>query len=85
MRLILFLLIATIIIGLFLYSKLLPYKERLTGNYKRIFDFFNNLFTPLLGGLKNLSKPATVGQGLAVDMSQVILLVILLLVLKLFA
>ncbi len=85
MRLLLFLLIGTVIVGLFLYSKLLPYKDRLTGNYKKIFNFFNNLFTPLLNGLKSLFKPSTVGQGLAVDMSQVVLLIILLLLLKLFS
>ncbi len=83
MKWILFLLIAAVIVGLFLYSKLLPYKDRLAGNYKKAFDFYNSLFTPLLNGLRSAFKPATVGQGLAVDMSQLVLLIILLFLLKL--
>jgi hypothetical protein len=82
MRLLLFLLVSTVIIGLFLYSKLLPYKDRLNLRYKKIFDFFNNLFTPILNFLKGFMKPFNVGQGLAVDMTQILLLVILLLILK---
>ena len=68
-----------LIIGLFLYSKLLPYKEKLNGQYKGVFNFFNSIFTPILNGLKSLVKPFQVGQGLSVDMTQIVLLVLLLL------
>lgn len=71
-----------LIIGLFLYSKLLPYKNRLTGKYLNTFIFFERIFTPLLNFLKRFSKPAQVGNGIAVDMSQIILLVLFLLILK---
>ncbi len=82
MKLLLFLLLSTVIIGLFLYSKLLPYKDRLNQKYRKIFDFFNNLFTPILNLLKGFMKPFNVGQGLSVDMTQILLLAILLLILK---
>jgi hypothetical protein len=36
------------IIGLFLYSKLLPYKDKLNNQYKGIFNFFNAVFEPIL-------------------------------------
>jgi hypothetical protein len=36
------------IIGLFLYSKLLPYKDKLNNQYKGIFNFFNTMFSPIL-------------------------------------
>ena len=76
---ILHILINVLIIGLFLYSKLLPYKDKLSGQFKSIFDFFNSIFTPILNSLKSLFKPFEVGQGLSVDMTQLVLLIILLL------
>jgi len=76
---ILHILINILIIGLFLYSKLLPYRDKLSGQFKSIFDIFNSLFTPLLNSLKLLFKPFEVGQGLSVDMTQLVLLIILLL------
>lgn len=78
------LIIEFMIIGLFLYSKLAPYKDRLAGQYKGIFEFFSNIFEPILCFLKKILKPYQVGQGLWLDMSQVLLLVLLLILLKLF-
>lgn len=66
------------IVGLFLYSKLQPYKDRLSNRYKGIFNFFNNVFSPVLNFLKKFFKPFQVGQGLAVDMTQIVLLILLL-------
>jgi hypothetical protein len=68
------------IVGLFLYSKLLPYKDKLNNQYKGIFYFFNSIFTPILNSLKSVVKPFQVGQGLAVDMTQIVLLLIFLLI-----
>lgn len=70
------------IIGLFLYSKLLPYKDKLNNQYKGIFNFFNSLFTPVLTFLKKFIKPFQVGQGLSVDLTQIILLILLLILLS---
>jgi len=69
-----------LIVGLFLYSKLLPYKDRLNQKYAGVFNFFNKIFTPLLNGLKSLVKPFQVGQGLSVDMSQIVLLILFLII-----
>jgi len=76
---ILHILLNVLIIGLFLYSKLLPYRDKLSGQFKSAFDFFSSIFTPLLNSFKSLFKPFEVGQGLSVDMTQLVLLVILLL------
>ena len=76
---ILHILINVLIVGLFLYSKLLPYKDKLNGQFKSAFDFFSSIFTPILNSLKSLFKPFEVGQGLSVDMTQLVLLIILLL------
>jgi uncharacterized protein YggT (Ycf19 family) len=80
MYFIIYLLLNVLIIGLFLYSKLRPYKDRLDKKYQSVFGFFSKLFDPVLGFLRGRIKPFQVGSGLAVDMSQIILLILLLLV-----
>lgn len=71
-------LLNVLIVGLFLYSKLLPYKDRLNSQYKNIFNFFSKVFEPIFNLLKGVFKPFQVGNGLAVDMTQIVLLIILL-------
>jgi uncharacterized protein YggT (Ycf19 family) len=44
----------------------------------QIFSFFERIFTPILDFFKGIVKPFEVGTGLAVDMSQILLLIILL-------
>ncbi len=73
-----------LIVGLFLYSKLLPYKDKLNTRYKKVFYFFNNIFFPIFNFLKNIVKPFQVGHGLFVDLTQIILLIIFLLLLNFF-
>ena len=77
-------LINILIVGLFLYSKLLPYKDKFNPEYKKIFDFFNNIFSPIFNFLKNIVKPFQVGLGLSIDMSQIVLLIIFLMLLNFF-
>lgn len=84
MRIVISYLANIFIIGLFLYSKLLPYKDKLNNQYKGIFNFFNTAFAPLLNFLKRFIKPFQVGQGLSVDMTQIVLLLILLLIANTF-
>ncbi len=74
--------INVLIVGLFLYSKLLPYKDKLNPQYKTVFDFFNSIFSPIFNFLKSFVKPFQVGIGLAVDMTQIILLIVFLMLLK---
>ncbi|AXB56686.1 hypothetical protein HYN86_08760 [Flavobacterium fluviale] len=76
------LIIEILIIALFFYSKLLPYKDKLHPQYKSIFDFFNSIFSPIFNFLKTTIKPFQVGVGLAVDMTQIVLLIIFLMLLK---
>ena len=83
MKLLLYIFLNVLIVGLFLYSKLTPYKDRLTGNYLKTFNFFNAIFNPILAIFRPLARHMQVGNGIAVDLSQIILLIILLVVLKL--
>ena len=84
MKLIISYLANIFIIGLFLYSKLLPFKDKLNNQYKAIFNFFNNVFAPLLVFLKRYINPFQVGQSLAIDMTQIVLLMLLLLIVNTF-
>jgi uncharacterized protein YggT (Ycf19 family) len=71
-------LINILIIGLFLFSKLLPYKDNLHNPYKDIFNFFGSVYTPIFNFLKQFINPFQVGQGISVDLTQIVLLLILL-------
>jgi hypothetical protein len=84
MKLLIIYIVNILIIGLFLYSKLLPYKDKLNSKYKGVFDFFNKIFTPIKSFLKRFIKPFQVGQGLVVDMTQIILLILLLIILNIY-
>lgn len=69
-----------LILGLFIYSKLLPHKGKLSNRYRSVFNFFNNIFSPIFNFLKKFFKPKEVGQMIAIDLTQVVLLIILLLI-----
>lgn len=84
MRQLISIIVTILIVGLFLYSKLLPYKDKLNPQYRNIFDFFNNFFSPIFNFLKNRIKPFQVGVGLSIDMTQLILLIIFLMLLNIF-
>jgi hypothetical protein len=81
MRVLFYILVSVVIVLLFLYSKFTPYKARLTGQYLKTFTFCEKVFEPILNLLRKIAKPAQAGNGIAVDMSQIILLLILLLIL----
>ncbi len=74
------LIINFLIVGLFLYSKLLPYKDKLHGQYSGLFLFFNSVFEPITTLMRKFIKPVQVGRTLFVDLSQIILLILFLLV-----
>lgn len=76
-------LVGVMIVGLFLYSKLLPFKDKLNPNYKRLFDFFSSLFRPIFSLLKGIFRPYSVGGGIGVDMTQIVVLILLLILFSL--
>lgn len=83
MKILFYILINILVVGLFLYSKLLPYRDKLSPNYKKVFGFFNNIFNPVFNLLKSVFTPYPVGGGVRVDMTQIVLLVVLLFILNL--
>lgn len=79
---ILYIIVNVLILALFLYSKLTPYKAQLTGKYQSVFLFFEKVFEPILNLLRKIANPVKIGNGIAVDMSQVILLILFLIILN---
>lgn len=71
-----------LIVGLFLYSKLMPYKARLGSQFLGVINLLERIFEPILGLLRRFIKPSIVGAGLALDMSQIILLLLFLIIQK---
>jgi hypothetical protein len=74
MSLLLYILINVLIVGLFLYSKLTPYKNMLTRKYLKAFNFPESIFNPLLNLFKKIAKLAQVVNGIEVGMSQIIII-----------
>ena len=82
MKTVLIIVLNVSVVGLFLYSKLLQYKDKLNNQYKGIFKFIYSVFTPVLKFLQMFIQPFQVGEGLSVDLTQIILLVLLLLLIN---
>ena len=72
-----------LIFGLFFYSKIYQYKDRLDPRFKGYFNFLDKIFNPILSFFKKRLKPIQVGHGVAIDSSQFLLLLILILVINL--
>jgi hypothetical protein len=82
MKPLLLLILNTFILSLFLYSKLLPYKSNIDNKYKGVFNFFDNIFTPIIIFLKKNIKPFQIGNHLHIDLSDFILFLFLILILN---
>ncbi len=78
MKLFIKVIVDVLILSLFLYSKLLPYKDKLHKPYKAVFYFFYHFYNPIFNLLKRYIKPIEVGKGIAVDFTQIIVLILLL-------
>ena len=78
MYLIIKFIIKALILGLFFHSKLVPHKDKLDGMSKSAFDFFDSIFAPIITFLRKYINPLPVGIGISVDMTQFIILFILL-------
>ena len=74
-------LLIALVLGLFIYPKLVPYKDRLTPGYRKIYNFFDAFLGPVLNFLRSAFKPLQVGPGVGVDVAQLILLIFLLVLL----
>lgn len=72
------------LLAFFLYTKLLPYKDRLNPQNAKIFRFFDRIFSPMLNFFRGMAKPYQVGIGVAIDTAQFIVFCILVLLTLVF-
>lgn len=82
MKQIAYIIVCMLIGGLFYYSKLTPHKDKLHDKYRKIYDIIGRIINPVLTLLNRIASPIQIGAGIYIDVSQFILLGILLLVLK---
>ncbi len=75
------LIVSISIIGLFVYSKLHVHENRLSPSFMRIYKPFKDILSSILLFLNKFFKPYRVGNGLFIDMSQIVLLIALLVIL----
>jgi uncharacterized membrane protein YjfL (UPF0719 family) len=71
------------ILGLFFYSKLTPHKARLNNQYLKYYNFFDRIFGSVSRALSGIFAPLQVGTGVAIDVTQFIILILLLLIIQL--
>jgi len=79
MKIMLSFILIFLVIGFFLYIKLVPYKDKLDAKHLRIFIFFERIFQPILSFLKLYLKSYKVGDGIALDLGQIVIILVLLL------
>jgi hypothetical protein len=66
-----------LIVSFFVYTKALPHKFRIDPKHRGKFDFFDSIFGSALRAFDSL-KPYKIGEGLSLDMAQVVIFMILL-------
>ncbi len=69
------------IVALFIYSKVQIYELKMFPKYQKTFATIKSFVKPLLSMLGNFVKPFKIGNGLFIDATQFILLILLLLIL----
>lgn len=71
------------VLGLFIYTKLINYEHLLAPNFKNGFARIKGIFQPIFKFFGRAFKPYKVGNGLFLDMAQLVFLVLLLFILLL--
>ena len=69
------------ILSLFIFSKLNAYEAQIYPKYSKTFGIIKLILSPILKGLGAFLKPFKIGNGLFLDVTQFVLLILLLLIL----
>ncbi len=70
-----------LVISLFIFSKLHAYEARILPKYKKGFGYITSVLKPILNAFSQFFKPHQVGNGISIDTTQFVLLILLLLIL----
>lgn len=71
-----------VLIALIFYSKVTPYRDQLTIDYKNAYLFIDKIISPLSSRLNKFSKPISIGSGISLDVSHSILMVVLIILIN---
>ena len=71
------LLIVAALIGMYIYAKLAPHKDRLDPKHRKWFDTADGIFGGLGRAIGKSMKPYKVGEGIFLDMGQLVLFLII--------
>jgi hypothetical protein len=75
--------LALVVLGLFLYTKVKPVKNSLTPNLKKAYSIIEIFFDKVFNFMGQIIKPVAIGTNVSIDISQIIILIILLILLLL--
>jgi hypothetical protein len=70
-------LIVGALVGMYIYAKLAPHKDKLDAKHRRWFDTADNIFGGLSRAIGKSMKPYKVGEGIFLDMGQLVLFLII--------
>lgn len=72
-----------LIVSLFFYDKTKKYEDQLDAGYLKYFRICKSLFDPIMVFINRYIKPVKMGNGISIDVSHIIILLILLLIIRL--
>lgn len=73
----LMLLVDAALIGMYVYAKLAPHKDKLDAKHRRWYDTADSIFGGLSRSIGKSMKPYKVGEGIFLDMGQLVLFCII--------
>jgi hypothetical protein len=71
------LLIVAGLVGMYIYAKLAPHKDRLDAKHRKWFDTADGIFGGMSRAIGKSMKPYKVGEGIFLDMGQLVLYLII--------
>lgn len=83
MTILLKILLDVILITLVVYAKVSPFRDQLSSENKNRYQFVDKIISPLSMRINNLIKPMAIGNGISLDLSHIVLIVILLILITL--
>lgn len=72
-----------LLLAIIVYSKVLPYRDRLSPSHAEYFMFMDRLISPISIRLGKVVKPVSIGNGVLLDMSHFAIMAIVIFLINL--
>ncbi len=73
------LLIDCLLVSIIIYSKVSPYRDQLSIENKKRYDFVDKIISPIHSKISALVHPLTIGKGISLDLSHIYIMAFLIL------